>query len=1045
MIIPATVVIGVGGQGSSIALRVKQRLLDYAAERQQAERERQYIEKYVRVFSVDTKNEQAIHGQLSAESEWILQPGGAVQAVRNIQGPERPGTPPNFLREWWPKNIRTPGDFLAGAGAVRAKGRLAYYLQGQGIAANIAEAITGLRNVRDADPLAQGDAQPVYVIIAGSLSGGTGSGILLTLAMHIRKLVTGNVKIIGAIPLASVMEMAPSDMLRQSVRANCSAALRELEWFQTPPDLRVGQITPFFKLGAEAIVGDGTDGALLPFDLCFVYTRGNRNGLVLKDHADYTQLVADCLALDINSPVSDGSKSRLSNFIQAATVQVRPPDGTKECKPVVFASSGAAALEYPVRNVSEYLGLQLFGRVLDTYFLSPVDLHDEAAKWVSANRLEERGRLQNPLHEDLKKPWRDTVTGEALRVGAAPGIPGVEAANGRNVRKLVMDARKNLDERWLPTLETLLKRNYEPLLENHRASIWNALLAELGQENGQGFARTLRFASSLRAVLQVNLDDVDQEINAADAGRLATLERLDSALKDRPKSAVVKGALQDLEQALSGFQIIGQRARDARIRFMDKWWKPYADNRENIVVGQAVIHLYRELIGWLDGLIAMLEDVESQIKRYRHTIDVETASALGQRGMLVLEERVLDHPVLVNELFKDKLARQAEAGSHASVALASSVLRGTPGLIGLLTDLNSQSVPTLEQRRRRIQATVTAMLESARESAALVFWDEVSGLSLWDALEREALLRRDLPASMNMEDETIRAMRAGSLPDTDQEFVERYIATRVQKTVNMALPFWYLNSVALQEDGARFPVHTDGSIDYSLASFSDENDPRREQLRRLVSGIAARQGWAANESTAPSYRLVATTRELGAPLFMLNRGELTELREAEQQLQTAYGPVYVDQRFVGVLPDDFELDSLQKLARDHREARALVMGMHFGYLRYSVSATGKVNRNVVQVTSELKEPRWRKFASGIADALTLLQVNDTSVCELEELLRSAWQTVPERDRATELNKARRWVLDELDRVPASSDQGSPRRKALELMLEAVDESVAPGA
>src|SRR5262245_29360262 len=142
MIIPATVVVGVGGQGSAIAAGVKGRLLDYAAERQQADVERQYIDKYVRVFAIDTVQQPEIHSQFPANAVWILKPGSAVQAVQSARLPETPGAPPDFLREWWPTSITTPGTFLAGAGALRAKGRLAYYLQGRGIAKAIADTVT---------------------------------------------------------------------------------------------------------------------------------------------------------------------------------------------------------------------------------------------------------------------------------------------------------------------------------------------------------------------------------------------------------------------------------------------------------------------------------------------------------------------------------------------------------------------------------------------------------------------------------------------------------------------------------------------------------------------------------------------------------------------------------------------------------------------------------------------------------------------------------------------------------------------------------------
>src|ERR1700704_2671897 len=108
MIIPATVVVGVGGQGSTIALRIKQRLLDYASERRQPQREREYIEKYVRVYAIDTKMEQEIHREFPANAIWILQPGGIPPMIQSVLKPPRDGVPPDFLRDWWPTHIHAP-------------------------------------------------------------------------------------------------------------------------------------------------------------------------------------------------------------------------------------------------------------------------------------------------------------------------------------------------------------------------------------------------------------------------------------------------------------------------------------------------------------------------------------------------------------------------------------------------------------------------------------------------------------------------------------------------------------------------------------------------------------------------------------------------------------------------------------------------------------------------------------------------------------------------------------------------------------------------
>src|SRR5690554_4086803 len=123
---------------------------------------------------------------------------------------------------------------------MRAKGRLAYSLQGHELTGRVVSTITTLRALAEDSgaPTAAGGAIPVYVYIVGSLSGGTGSGSLLTMAMDLRGRVDDDVRIIGAIPTGSIMRRGPGDFMTANIFANTYAGLRELEWWLTPENRR---------------------------------------------------------------------------------------------------------------------------------------------------------------------------------------------------------------------------------------------------------------------------------------------------------------------------------------------------------------------------------------------------------------------------------------------------------------------------------------------------------------------------------------------------------------------------------------------------------------------------------------------------------------------------------------------------------------------------------------------------------------------------------------------------------------------------------------
>jgi hypothetical protein len=313
-------------------------------------------------------------------------------------------------------------------------------------------------------------------------------------------------------------------------------------------------------------------------------------------------------------------------------------------------------------------------------------------------------------------------------------------------------------------------------------------------------------------------------------------------------------------------------------------------------------------------------------------------------------------------------------------------------------------------------------------------------LTLWDALEREALLRRNLPPELNMQDEFLRAiLGATSQSLSDAELIERYISARVQQCVETATAFWHLDGNAVREYQGVFPVERDGLISYSAAPFADQNDRRRASLQRTLEGIGNKAGLAVSTGDVSPYRFVVSTREVGAPLFMLDARERGDLKDNEVRWARVNGHVYMDQRYDGVLPADFDLASTIVMARDHREARALVMAMHFGYMQYGKTKAGGPNRAVVQITRDRDQPRWSKYANGIAEALTALKEDSQRVDDLEEVLRDAWRGVSMKDHGGELGRVRDWVLDEIDAV--ASAVPNSRREALDVMLEAVDESI----
>ena len=125
-----------------------------------------------------------------------------------------------------------------GAGQVRAVSRLALNTTiQQGKMAPLNEAIEELYKLKG-----QKTVQAPRVILAGSLCGGTGSGLILPVAMYIRnfmstKLQQGSAIIRGFFLLPEVFDgVIKTQIERNKLRSNAYAAVREIDAFMMKDD-----------------------------------------------------------------------------------------------------------------------------------------------------------------------------------------------------------------------------------------------------------------------------------------------------------------------------------------------------------------------------------------------------------------------------------------------------------------------------------------------------------------------------------------------------------------------------------------------------------------------------------------------------------------------------------------------------------------------------------------------------------------------------------------------------------------------------------------
>lgn len=252
---------------------------------------------------------------------------------------------------WFPVNRILNGKALTeGAGQVRAVSRLALNTAiQQGKMAPLNEAIEELYKLKG-----QKTVQAPRVILAGSLCGGTGSGLILPVALYIRnfmstKLQQGSAIIRGFFLLPEVFDgVIKTQSERNNLRSNAYAAVREIDAFMMKDDGSLPAKYDLHFMAPRAGSKDQDEYTGRPMDFCFLFDAQNLNGMKLNSFAEYKEHAANCIYGMAIAPTSKRSNSSEDNVIR----EIVFAGGRNR-----FAGAGSSMLIYPTDDVKRYLAL----------------------------------------------------------------------------------------------------------------------------------------------------------------------------------------------------------------------------------------------------------------------------------------------------------------------------------------------------------------------------------------------------------------------------------------------------------------------------------------------------------------------------------------------------------------------------------------------------------------------------------------------------------------------------------------------------------------
>jgi len=308
-----------------------------------------------------------------------------------------------WINQWFPRELeRNLGALEAGAGQIRACGRFAFFCNYHAIQQKFNEAakrIKGRENFMLDRYGIKVSSTGLNVFVTGSISGGTGSGMLIDLGYAIRHWVRGE-----ASPLVTAIVPMPNAFAGMNVGdrvlANGYAALMELSYFS---DYRTEYHAQFSNQSRDSI---RTQQA--PFD--FTYLVGTKNGEGEFKLDQIREMIGQNIFLDLTSDFSPHKRSIRDNIKSAWAAQ--DPGGRGY--PKNFMSFGLSTIEIPIAQIRTSLSNRLATDFINWWLNESVQLPPQIMDLVQTDILKRMRLTDAELLADVSsagdKPYVGVIS-----------------------------------------------------------------------------------------------------------------------------------------------------------------------------------------------------------------------------------------------------------------------------------------------------------------------------------------------------------------------------------------------------------------------------------------------------------------------------------------------------------------------------------------------------------------------------------------------------------------------------------------------------------
>lgn len=339
-----SVIIGVGGIGSQICAKVEEQLYYIKNQKKYGYSE---IEN-VRFIAIDTdvNSLRELYRNGFQGKRILLTENMTVEKCHDVLND-------SSIDKWYPKNtFLGKKSMTEGAGQQRSISRLAFeYCVRDGRLNELNNIIYDLNKLSVNESL-----QQTRFYIISSLAGGTGSGVILPLAMYINRFISGeqgdDLAICkGFFILSSAFYASCESALeKKSLDANAYAAIKELSAFMRSAD---NNATSKVQMSYPLPLYGDYKGAT--YEYCYLFGMTNENAKRVRSFADLKDIVADAVYMQACSPMHDRNSSREDNSLRHAGML-----GQKNQESWLrrFGGIGCGRLLYPYKDLAHYFGLR---------------------------------------------------------------------------------------------------------------------------------------------------------------------------------------------------------------------------------------------------------------------------------------------------------------------------------------------------------------------------------------------------------------------------------------------------------------------------------------------------------------------------------------------------------------------------------------------------------------------------------------------------------------------------------------------------------------